>query len=440
MPPPRPPSYVEPLSFPVFGISWYADPSNGRSITAYCGGGGSARTGVKNMIVIQDGVEEEQRISTEDKTGVALQMYKNPTSNKLWIVVSLEKEVRRYSVPQGELHGVLPMSAGESGEQEESCSTISMNAMADRLAVGCKSGLILIYSTSDGTFAEATPLFQCVNHTAEICALCFSLRGGKILSSAKDGFARVWDATTGDMISEMLCNCDEPNAPPPPPNRPKTIMVRGCAFADMDGKVAISLASGKRGKAYLAQWCQDQDGQPYQCAIRSECSPNPISAMSISQDGRLLALGSADGSIILWSVLDWAVLKVFQSVHAFPVTCIAARPFDVELQGENLTGVQIHAKSASGDCQMGFLTLQRKIVKRKDQSGGRSSSNSLMHAIHHTMVISVLLWLLSPIAREAGNKCGQVYNVRVWDEWLQCVLDNVLLAPSTRPGVEYIPI
>jgi WD40 repeat protein len=434
MPPPRPPSRIEPLPIPVFGISWFADPANGRSITAYCGGGGSAKTGVKNLVVIQDGVDAELTISTGDKVGVALQIYKNPTSNKLWMIVALGSKICRYSIPEGELDATLLVTTEDSCEPNESCCAVAINGMTDRIAVGCDSGLIMIYATSDEKVGGEIPLITCIGHTKGICAICFSLRGGKILSSAKDGYARVWDVNTGTNISDMLCNCDEA-----PTNRaPLQILVRGCAFADMDGKVVLTVASARRGKAYLAQWFQEKDGESYKCAIRSECSPNPISAMCMSQDGRLLSLGSVNGSIILWSVLDWARLKVFPEVHDLPVTCIAARPFDVELQGENFTGVQIHAKSASADGQMACLTLQRKALNKSNGSP-TSSWDGIMLSIHRLIVASFILWFISPIAHIAVDKCGYLFTERRWELVGNCLIDEVLIAPSTRPGISSIP-
>lgn len=444
MPSPRPPSRVEPLAIPVFAISWFADPSNGRSITAYCGGGGSARTGVKNLIIIQDGADEERTISTGDKVGLAIQIYKNPITNRLWIAVALGSEVIRYSMPSGNVDGELLMrsTADPKKEAEESCCAIAINAMADRVAVGCDSGIIMIYSTCDDKFGEEIPLFTCEGHTKSICAICFSLRGSKILSSAKDGYARVWNSNSGDSLSEMLCNCDEETsntAKKATANRsPPQILVRGCSFADMDGKVVLTVASARRGKAYLSQWLQENDSNIYKCAIRSECSPNPISAMSMSQDGRLLSLGSVNGSIILWSVLDWKLLKIFPEVHDLPVTCIASRPFEVELQGENLTGVRVHAKSASADGQMGHLTLQRKVTKRSDTSRTTTGNNFMLN-IHRLIQTCFLLWLLSPIAKETFNKCGYIYQERRWEELRHCFIDDVLIAPSTRPGIASLP-
>jgi hypothetical protein len=154
--------------------------------------------------------------------------------------------------------------------------------------------------------------------------------------------------------------------------------------------------------------------------------------MSMSQDGRLLALGTVDGSIILWSVLDWAVLRIFPEVHDLPVTCIAARPYDIALPEEHFTGVPIHAKSASADGQMACLTLQRKVPRQLASRG-----IGMLGWTHRLILTSVMLWLLSPLAREAVEQCGH----RPWDAgWPLCVARKVILAPSTRPGVASIPM
>ena len=438
MPRPRPPSRIEPLSFPVFCISWFGDPSNGRSITAYAGGGGSAKTGVFNNVVIQDGDQEELKISTGDKVGVALHIYKNPVTHKLWMIVALGGEVHRYSMPKGTLDGVLTVvdntSNEDAGAPKDYCSAIAINAMTDQMAVGCESGIIKVYAASDDTFADADHLYICEGHTKSICALSFSMRGGKLLSSAKDGFARVWDSSTGKELSKMFCECGDQGAPPP--QRAQQILVRGCAFADMDGKVALTVASARRGKAFLSQWFEKEAGKTYECAVRSECSPCPVSAMSMSQDGTLLAFGNVEGSIILWSVLNWAAIKIFPLVHELPVTCIAARPFDVELQGEEFTGVRINARSASADSQLGCLTLQRKAPKRKDESRGSGGKSGLSLLLIHRLLWTVVFsWILSPVARQAVEKCEHAWKEQGLHSFRRCLMDDVLIAPSTRPGV-----
>jgi WD40 repeat protein len=307
--------------------------------------------------------------------------------------------------------------------------------------VGCDSGVIKIYSTSDEVLSPSrAPLFVCSGHTKSICALDFSSRGGTLLSSAKDGTARIWDCIeTGESLSELICDCTPAatTAAAPSSQRQQQILVRGCAFPDIDGRVALTVASARRGKAYLTQWAQPRQGEPFALVVRTECSPCPASAMSMSQDGQLLALGSVDGSIILWSIENWAVLKTFAQVHDLPVTCIAARPHEVFLQGEDFTGVRIHARSASADSQLACLSLQRRVPrKRRNHSPSASGSSfAILQLIHRMMCATLVMWILSPLAREATDKCQHVWNRGDLKALCRCILDDVLIAPPNRPGV-----
>ena len=60
----HPPSKVDSLTFPVFGLTWCGTPSSpkndGCSLIAYCGGGGSSKTGVLNKIVVLVNYDDNQ--------------------------------------------------------------------------------------------------------------------------------------------------------------------------------------------------------------------------------------------------------------------------------------------------------------------------------------------------------------------------------------------
>jgi hypothetical protein len=434
----------------VFGISWYADPADGRSIYAYTGGGGSARTGVFNKIVIQDAqsTEAQTTLSTGDLVGLALQIFKHPISKKLWMVVSLGKQVRRYTIPEGQLCGMFSFENHPQLDPKlyDSCVALAINGMADKLAVGFESGHVAVFSISDdenrvfvsddnNNNTAKLPLLSCQGHDKAICSLCFSMHGERMLSSAKDGTARVWNAA-GECIAVLPCSVEDPKM-----NGAK-ILVRGCAFADLQGQQLLTVASPRRGKAYLSKWIQSSGNGgdatsptvKFECRIRTECSPCPISAMSISQDASLLALGAVDGSIILWNVVDWKPFKIFKEVHDLPVTCIAARPFPVPLQGEEWTGISIHARSASADSQLACLTLQTKVPKRTEASG-YSTGGSVMVMIHRMILTALLLWILSPIAREAVDRCDEKWRTDGFEALRTCVIEEVLIAPSWRPGI-----
>jgi hypothetical protein len=157
--------------------------------------------------------------------------------------------------------------------------------------------------------------------------------------------------------------------------------------------------------------------------------------MNLSGDGGLLALGSVEGSIILWSTDDWKPLKTFKEVHDLPVTCIAARPYDVPLQGED-DGINIHAVSASADSRLAHLTLQKKAPKQK-KPGDESLLTTLWNM---ALWLVILLIALRPIYSEWQEKCGHEFDRGNYIGGLtECLMHQVLIAPATHPGVTTPP-
>ncbi|KAL7581086.1 hypothetical protein ACA910_005889 [Epithemia clementina (nom. ined.)] len=444
MPPPVAPSRIEPLAFPVFAISWFSEPSEGgRSIFAYCGGGGSAKTGVKNSVVIFGEKNGPRQISTGDDAASSLRLYQNPISGKIWLMVGLGSQIRRYPVDVDD-EG-LEESFEELAIGEESCLALSANSMASQIAFGCESGKVLIFETSDDNFSRGKPLYILDGHTNAVCALDYAARTvGRVVSSAKDGTACIW--ADGQMVAGLRCSV----APEPKQKRPPQILVRGCAFGDVEGKTCYTVASARRGKAFLAKWEEvkgDDGRKKFVCVAKTECSACPISAMSLSMDLSLLTIGSVDGSIILWSVEAWKPIKIFPEVHHLPVTCIAARPFysyHALLKGEEDDGVMIHARSASADSQLACLTTQRKAArKRKNKTENEAASccscSSLVLWTHRLLVMYILSLIFAPVFQEAQQKCSAVWNLDHLEQLGGCLLHDVLIAPSSRPGIAYPP-
>ena len=202
------------------------------------------------------------------------------------------------------------------------------------------------------------------------------------------------------------------------------------------GDVVYTVASGRRGKAFLSRWLSTKDG--YQCEDRTECSPCPVSAMSLSGDAGMVALGATDGTVILWNIEKWKAVKKFLEVHDLPVTCIAARPYPVPLLcDKDSDGVQMHAISASADSQLAWLTMQRR-----GRSKGTPSDVNLKSILHSILKMAILWWVLAPVVNEIKEKCQQDLSMLssgdIGKAWV-CIRYEVLLAPATRPGIAVPP-
>jgi WD40 repeat protein len=321
--------------------------------------------------------------------------------------------VKSYSLPDGREVDELDV--------RDSVNALSLNSMTDRIAVGTENGTVKIYSI-DVDKMHIDPLHEMLGHSKAVCSVAWSPRGNLLVSSAKDGTARVWK--DGEAFAELKCSIIDPRGPPP--KRIGQILVRGCAFGDLEGKVIYTVASGRRGKAFLSAW--ELKGDQFECAVRTECSPNPVSAMSLSGDAGLLALGATDGTVILWGVERWKPMKKFPEVHDLPVTCIAARPFPVPLNGDE-DGVQMHALSASADSQLAWITLESKS---KGQKGSQRSFKSSVNMLMRTAVMTSMCY---PLAHEMWYKCEDELASNGLGKMIQCIRDDVLIASNSRPGI-----
>lgn len=419
--PVRPPSRIDTITFPVFGLSWYGNPADGTSIVAYCGGGGSAKTGVFNKIVVQINGSDPKEISTGDQVCVGIQVYQNPISQKYWLLGAVGNSVVRYSLPEGTLQGKANVAS-------DGANAVATNAMADRLAVGCESGDVHLFEISDDS-NDFVPLAVCQGHVKAVCAVAFALRSKILVSSAKDGTAKVWNYESNQCQATLKCQVPPPKSAP---KRPQQILVRGCAFGDLEGKVIYSVASARRGEAYLYRWLSTGSSD-YQCDQRIECSPVPVSAMSLSADAGMLALGGVDGTITLYNTETWKVLKKFKEVHELPVTCIAARPYSTPLKGDD-EGVVMHALSASADSKFALLTLQRRGPK-KASSGGGGGSGTVVFSTSFLIWMGLLSWAMYYVVQETQQKCQDEWNEHAYGKMYECFLHTVLIAPSSRPGI-----
>jgi len=150
----------------------------------------------------------------------------------------------------------------------------------------------------------------------------------------------------------------------------------------------------------------------------------------MSSDATALALGNAEGSVLLFSLAKWKVVKHFPNVHDFPVTCIAARPYEVPLKGEEQSGVRFNAVSASADAQLARLTTQKRVPK--SASTRTSSGLPLAEYVNNSLKWALILWIISVMAQDIWEQCGEEVGIGAK---LICVRDNVIVAPSSRPGI-----
>jgi hypothetical protein len=577
MPPPRPPSWIDPLRVPVFGMTWHTlstpsprqqqqqqqppiSPISPQHIIAYSGGGGSAKTGVHNHVVVQMNngnngnghlMLDELSISTGDKVGIAVRLYEEqeqdddqqqhhngedddgsgpppPSSPRLYLLVSLGDEILQYELLLLRGSGKTRSNNAETTEavlvgrfdlppfelagvtHTDMCNALAVNHQyhhavvattttdqqpaAGRLllALGCESGLVRLYAivnthqqhhfhhdyevttSSTSTSTTFVPVNLCQGHIGTVCAVHFANTcPDRFVSSAKDGTARVWQiyGTIVRPESTLICDCTDPNAendnkkknkkksrPMKPGSNP--IMVRGCAFAGDNDEIIITVASPRRGAAFLTAWHRNPEGGGFGVAQRTLVSSVPVSAMAASTSTTTttpsgatttttyVALGTTDGTILIWDINHWTLLRKFDQIHELPVTCVVLRPhcFDTVDGGTDddfETTITVHARSASADGKLACLSLQKHVPTKRHPARVVSPTKRLrgMAVLHHLLSTILIVLILSPILQEiCWSHTGCDWNTRKsWWSFIVCLVENVVWAPGDRPGLTRPP-
>lgn len=438
----KPPSKIDAFSFPLFAVDWFAEVTSEGHLSSwvgYCGGGGSAKTGVKNNILILRDNDLPIQLSTGDEAGGALKFYQHPQTKRMWMLVALGTKVRRYSLlPEPRLAGEVDIG--------EKCDVLAVSPNADQFAIGVgEDGRFKVFGISEETFTSLDNIiYTCMSHTKSLTSMAYSPQGDRIISAARDGTACIWK--DGKLMCGLSCSLkDQQNAPnnnpKGRPQRPQQVLVRGCAFGDQEGRIALTVHSGRKAEAYLSRWQQTPKGK-FACTEKTLCSDLPVTALSLSLDQKLLAVGVADGTVILWSTVEWKPIKKFTGVHELPVTCIAARPLPYPFYGEE---VMVHARTGSLDCLTGVLTLDYKAPKKKNQVGNEGSGfycaflAYAMFLVHLCFMLFLIYLGLNSMFPKAQSLCMNVYKRQGLESAAYCFFEEVVYMDPSNLGIPIPP-
>ena len=465
----RPPSRTKSTAIPIFALQWHTSPYITPShVLTYAGGGGSAKTGIGNTVQIElDNGARTIRIDTGVEIGVAIDTLVTDKKN-IYVAIGISDRVGVYLVKAEEEEAV------EIGKYEfekgSGVNAVAFNALGNAIVAGREDGKVCVLSAKfeDEASLKLYQTAELEGHIKAVCSVKFHPRNPSVfMSSAKDGTCRVWNLTldSDDKCMEVLeCRIFDPKGPKPSPKilnpKPGQLLVRGCAFGDLDGRTIYTIQSGRKGGAFLSVWKlirrmvpgeveispKDPTGPPkpkfvfeFKEAARKKVSKFPVSAMSLSGDYTTLVLGDTDGSITLLNTeKNFKVIKFWECAHDLPITCIAARPLPLHMAGEESTGVAVDAISASADNKLCYVTRQRKsTLKPERKAGGKGYSGSgSVFSIAYLFYLLVFAMILY-VGKVSFDVCSDEMTDLMGAK--HCVLNVVLWAASDRPGIAFIP-
>jgi WD40 repeat protein len=317
----------------------------------------------------------------------------------------------------------------------ETCEHLAVSPNADQFAIGTGSdGGFKVFSMKENDFDNAKLVYVCQKHTKELTSLAFAPKGDMLVSAARDGTCLIWK--DGKVLGTIECTVPDP--PAGKKTRPQPVLVRGCAFGNLDGDLVVTLHSTKRSEAYLSLWKRNPDNS-FECLEKSPCSKFPATALSVSMDKKLVALGDAEGTVSLWDKVEWKLIKKFDGVHGLPVSCLAARPLAHPFIDED---VPMHIRTGSLDCLAGSLSIFAKDPPKPRglDSGKRGFYSWLFFYIYWTLTAMLLLMALYSMYPHATTICSDVNDRHGAGAAARCIFEEVLWISPQQLEIALPPI
>jgi len=483
------PSYIQPIKFPVFGISrCIAPPSSStssspakhtiNSIVALCGGGGSARTGVGNQITINFGESQGIKVSLENSYQKSITIFTGDQTpiavcctivqNHWWVLAAIGDSIQLYGAPLASVnqdHGedvkvVKGTNKGDDGDSRyllakkalpnctnmEGAACVDISLSKQYCVTGTDRGDIYVHSIRPlPTESDTSLTFEfhqiaalAKQHERAVCSVTFHPFAEDVcISSAKDGTARVWDISAQTCSHVLKCLphlMNDPNPPPAKKLKVGQVLVRGCGF-DHSGNV-YTVTSGRRGAAFCSKWSLGQKNDVTELK-RVLISVNPVSAMKMSGDTKTLVLGNVDGDILVVSTDNLSVVKTFPNVHDLPITAITSRPPSMDMSKNDAkvdAWCDFDAISASADNKLAFLSRKTKPLSWffiEVCLAVLVVLLSIMYTSYSICQTELLQIVFNPSSDiDSYNDVNHTYK--------ECMIGSVL-APEGTPGLAFIP-
>ncbi|ORX90146.1 WD40 repeat-like protein [Basidiobolus meristosporus CBS 931.73] len=310
-------SFVSSIGFPIYAVSFSQDD---KLIAA--GGGGAGRTGVQNKISMYDidlkdkkfKLAQEAILEKEEDAPMCLSVH----PKKEILVCGINSSEEKIKAGKNTNCRVF---AYDHDKIEVKTSAQTLKAKSpdhyQKVVRFSPEGNLILSCTTNGEitllkYPSMKYAFDPVNwDEKEILDADFDSTG-KQIALITEGELRVLSTNNGSIV-QTIEN--------PVLNKSNTCIFRACRFGKKETKGFLySVVNTKsRDRAFITKWDTHSWDRLGNCPV----SRKPVTSFCISDDGKLLAFGTSDMSIIILDANSLRTLKIIPSAHGFPVTSLS---------------------------------------------------------------------------------------------------------------------
>ncbi|KAL6967177.1 hypothetical protein U1Q18_032979 [Sarracenia purpurea var. burkii] len=276
----------------------------------FAGGGGEGRSGIPNAILIAHFDFASNSLSDQPVgklgTGVDLpyRMAVHPRGDG--IICSLPKSCRQFEWDAVESTDVrklgLQLSDKVLTELEDIGQQLALTFNGDGsvFALGGEDGKLRVFK-----WPGMEIILDEANAHASVKDLDFSPDGKFLVSVGSGGPGRVWDLTSSMPVASLLKENDE--------------VFGFCRFSRNSDKNSVLYVTSMRGKGGgIVKW----DTSSWKRVCSKHIVRDPISAFNVSADGKLLAVGTIQGDVLIINPSSMHVQNMVRRAHLGLVTAL----------------------------------------------------------------------------------------------------------------------
>ncbi|KAF9110883.1 hypothetical protein BGX27_005751 [Mortierella sp. AM989] len=305
------------IGIPVYCVGFTRDDE-----LILAGGGGAGRNGVKNKITIYniDSTDKslkniaEKELSRDEDAPMSIGVHPKESVMAFGINSAVNKieqgeneNCRIFQYSDGVIDAVHNKGTLKSKNPDDYQKVTSFSRDGEMLATGGTDGVIALLRYP--TLTTIIPAIQFEGH--EILDLDFSSDGAHI---AVISAQTLWiiSTETGKVLKTISS---------PVTSNKKPCQFRKCRFGRGEfTNILYTVNNGeKKAKPYVCMW----DASTWTNIRNLTVGPKPITAFTLSTDGKLVAIGSEDMGIRICSSETLKVLMTISDAHAWPLTSLS---------------------------------------------------------------------------------------------------------------------